>query len=189
MIEYYTDAIVLDKEELNENDSLIHLYTEKLGKVVAKAKGLKRILSKSSAHLEPLNFVKIRLVSGKNGYFQVVDALPYNEEVKIKIKSSPENLMKFLHLVGFIKEMTCELQHDLFLWQVIKKIMEADIGEKEAKCLILKALGFDPKFAQCENCANKDIKYFDKKSYIFLCQPCASLAIKANSPQGDLIDI
>ncbi len=189
MIEYYTDAIILDKEELNENDSLIYLYTEKLGKVVAKAKGLKKILSKLSAHLEPLNFVKIRLVSGRNGYFQVVDALPHNEEVKEKIKSTPEDLIKFISLAGFIKEMTFELQQDLFLWQVVKKIIETDINEKEAKLFIIKALGFDPKFAQCENCANKDIKYFNKKDHIFLCQPCVNLILKSNTPSKDLVEI
>jgi len=75
--EFFTEAIVLDREELGEFDSRIFLYTKILGKVAARAQSARKITSKLSAHIEPLNLVNARLVYGKN--FQLVDALRFQK--------------------------------------------------------------------------------------------------------------
>jgi DNA repair protein RecO len=161
MNEYLTDAVVLDKENAGELDSLIYLYTKDLGKVVAKAKSSRKITSKLSGHLEPLNLVKVRLVE-KNG-FQAVDALA------LKKFSA-----KFLRVAEFIKEMTFECQADLKLWLLIKKILaKPEIEEKIIYRSLLKALGFDPKFAECANCRKKEAYAFSPEEQKFLCRKCS----------------
>ena len=66
MLELVTEAIVLDKEDVGEQDSRVFLYTKDFGKIGAKATSLRKITSKLAAHLEPLNYATVRLVSRGN---------------------------------------------------------------------------------------------------------------------------
>jgi DNA repair protein RecO (recombination protein O) len=163
MIEYFTKALVLDQENSGEFDKSIFLYTEDLGKVVAKARSIRKITSKLAGQLEPLNFIRVRLVE-KNG-FQVVDALAFN-----KIKAS----VPALELARFIKELTFELQPDRKFWLLIRKIFQDLKNNKKISYKpFLEALGFSPKFARCNVCASKFVVYFSKTEQVFLCRKCA----------------
>lgn len=169
MIEYLTDAFVLDKENAGEMDSLVYLYTKNLGKVIAKAKSSRKITSKLGGHLEPLNLVKIRLVE-KNG-FQVVDALA----IKKFLAGKPAFLIaKFLRIMKFIKEMTFECQTDFQLWLLLKKILTGpSADEKIIYRSLLKIMGFNPKFAECSQCRKKEATAFSPEEQKFLCRKCA----------------
>ncbi|NCO15261.1 DNA repair protein RecO [Candidatus Wolfebacteria bacterium CG18_big_fil_WC_8_21_14_2_50_39_7] len=168
MIEYFTKALVLDQENSGEFDKLIFFYTEDLGKVVAKAKSIRKITSKLASQLEPLNFVRVRLVK-KNG-FQVVDALAFD-----KIKAS----QPALELVRFIKEMTFELQPDRKFWLLIRKTFQNLKNNKKFSYKpLLKALGFALDFARCSVCDSKFVVYFSKTEQVFLCRRCAPTPIK-----------
>ncbi len=163
MTEYFTKALVLDQQDSGEFDKLIYFYTEDLGKVVAKAKSIRKITSKLASQLQPLNFVRVRLVE-KNG-FQVVDALAFN-----KIKASS----LIFELVRFIKEMTFELQPDRKFWLLIRKIsQELKNNKKFSYKPILKALGFSSEFARCNVCDSKLVVYFSSAEQVFLCRKCA----------------
>ncbi len=163
MIEYFTKALVLDEGDSGEFDKLIYFYTEDLGKVVAKAKSIRKITSKLASQLQPLNFVRLRLVE-KNG-FQAVDALAFN-----KIKASP----LALEIAQFIKEMTFEIQPDRKLWLLIRKIFQNLKNNKKFSYRpLLEELGFSPKFARCKVCDGKPVVYFSKTEQVFLCRQCA----------------
>ena len=154
---------MLDQENSGEFDKLIFLYTEDLGKVIAKAKSIRKITSKLASQLEPLNFVRVRLVE-KNG-FQVVDALAFD---KVKV-SQP-----VLELVRFIKEMTFELQPDRKFWLLIRRTFQNLKNYKKFSYKpLLKALGFAPDFARCNVCDSKFVAYFSKTEQVFLCRRCA----------------
>ncbi len=183
MTEYFTEALVLDTEDSAELDKSIYLYTKELGKVVAKAKSIRKITSKLAAHLQPLSFVKVRLVE-KNG-FRVVDALAF-ERIRVSQQA--------LFLVQFIKEMTFELQSDKNLWLLIKKIpQDLRDNKKTSYQSLLRVLGFAPDFARCNVCGSKFIAYFSKTEQIFLCRRCASPCHPSSTakPKGfpDLIQI
>ncbi len=163
MIEYFTKALVLDGENSGEFDKLIHFYTEDLGKVVAKAKSVRKITSKLASQLQPLNFVRLRLVE-KNG-FQVADALAFK-----KIEASP----LALEITQFIKEMTFEIQPDRKLWLLIRKILQNLKNNKKFSYRpLLEEFGFSPKFARCNVCDSKSVVYFSKAEQVFLCRKCA----------------
>lgn len=167
MKEHSTKAFVLDSENINELDKLVYLYTEDLGKVVAKAKSARKITSKLAAYLEPLNFIRIRLIEKNN--FQIIDALNFD-----KIIASPQNLA----ISRFIKEMTAELQPDKKLWRFIRQSAEKNFSY----CPLLKILGFDPDFASCRICDCQPIDFFSKNDQIFFCQRCSS-----KIPKNELI--
>ena len=61
MEEYVTDAIVLEKQPAGESDGRYRLFTERFGRIAAKAKSSRRIISKLAGHLEPGSVAKIRL--------------------------------------------------------------------------------------------------------------------------------
>lgn len=178
MIEYFTKALVLDQENSGEFDKLIFLYTEDLGKVVAKAKSIRKITSKLASQLEPLNFIRVRLVE-KNG-FQVTDALAVD-----RIKASAP----VLELAQFIKEMTFEFQPDKKFWFLIKRTFQHLKNNKKFSYKpLLKALGFAPDFARCNVCAGKSVAYFSKSEQVFLCRRCAlSSGFKINRNELILI--
>jgi len=126
--EYYTEALVLDKEPVGEADSRVFLYTRDLGRIAATAVSARKITSKLSSHLEPLNFVKVRMIH-KNR-FQIVDAL--------KTESLPKNPNN-VAIAHLIKDLTGDEQSDPQLWELLR---EKQFSGEE----ILSALGFDISF-------------------------------------------
>ncbi len=58
-------AIVLSRRDFRENDQIISLYTKEHGKLELLARGVKKIISKQSAHLEPFSVVFITVEQGK----------------------------------------------------------------------------------------------------------------------------
>lgn len=174
MTEYYTEAFVLDKEDFREHDGMVRLYTEELGKVSARARGLKKILSKSSAHLEPLSFVRVRLMQKKTGYFQVIDVLPHHE-VSVRGKKRVARQCKILYsMAEFVDRMTRDMHPDLYLWHMIKQLAEVDVDEATMHRFLLKAFGFDPQHAVCGVCTHASVSCFLHDDHGFYCASCAS---------------
>jgi len=58
-------AITLSRRDFREHDQVVSLYTEEKGKVELLARGVKKIVSKNAAHLEPFSFVSIGIAYGK----------------------------------------------------------------------------------------------------------------------------
>lgn len=181
MTEYFTEALVIDKKTNGELDGLVVLYAQNLGKVTVKAKSIKKITSKLSGHLEPLNLVSIRLVekerlpAGRQG-FQVVDALTMNNNSHLR----KDKLIysQSIKLLQFVEAMTFDLQPDARFYLAIKKILEHFVEYKNHQKMIyshlLRILGFDPKFALCTICRNGNINFFHTADNIFLCAKCSS---------------
>lgn len=171
MHEHFTEALVLDNQDKGELDALITLYTRDFGKVIARSKSVRKITSKLSGHLQPLNFINARLIE-KNG-FQIVDALTIDAMPNFSNNpKNPEILKKNLNVAKFINDMTYELQEDSRLWQAIKKIFASNFEEKIIYHGILKIIGFDPKFAICAFCHKNETRFFIKMDHSFLCQNC-----------------
>ncbi|AKM78044.1 MAG: repair protein RecO protein [Candidatus Wolfebacteria bacterium GW2011_GWC2_46_275] len=174
MIEHYTEAFVLDREDFKEHDGIVHLYTEELGKVSARARGLKKILSKSSAHLEPLNFVRVRLMSMKSGYYQIIDVMPHDTISVREKKKDVRRCSVLLAMAEFIRKMTYELHPDEYLWDVMKRLAGAEADEGEMYRALLKAFGFDPQYATCTVCQHPEVSHFLHDDHGFYCRHCAS---------------
>ena len=172
MLEYKTEAVVLDKEEMGEYDSRVFFYTKELGKVSAKATSARKITSKLSAHLEPLNLIKLRLVHKNN--FMITDALVIDNFTNWRQSA---NLGQVLEMLNFVKEMTFEGQDDYQLWTTLKSVL---YSSTISYISLLKVFGFDPQFALCESCQNKP-NYFFAKDFIFYCKNCLDNNLCSNS--------
>ena len=74
MQEYVTRAVVLDKETRGGHaDARYSFFTERFGKVRAKATSSRKIVSKLAGHLEPGTLSAVRIIE-QHGT-RVVDAL------------------------------------------------------------------------------------------------------------------
>ena len=139
MREYHTEALVLDKESVGERDARVTLYTETLGRIVATVTSARKITSKLSPHLEPMNFALVRLT--KKNSFHVTDAL----------KSG--TFAHGIEVVKVLRAMTMESEPDPELWFALKR-------GKAAVPDVLRILGFDSQLALCELCNQSEPVYF-----------------------------
>ena len=163
MREYGGQAVVLNREPVGEADSLITFFTEQHGKLVARAKSARKIQSKLSAHLEPGNLVRIRLVE-QHG-LRVTDSL-----LETRLKVAPNHLAIVASLVG-------EAHADPFLWRALT-------SEDFSWSTILSALGWNPKTAHCRECRRStETEYFLLASQEFFCRSC----IATFRPPGDAV--
>ena len=152
MLEYLSEAVVLNKEPTGDMDARFSIFTKKFGKLAAKAKSVRRTTSKLAAHLEPGNLVDVRIVE-KNG-LQVVDALK-----KRRLDVAPTDLYRLDLLLA-------EAESDLRLWHEL-------LGGKFDWQATLKILGWDPKEATCVVCG-KETAVFYIRGQEFFCTGCAS---------------
>jgi len=160
MLEYVTEAIVLDKVDLGELDSRVYLFTKDFGKITAKIKSGRKIISKLASHTEPLNLVTVRIVD-KNSP-QLIDAL-------ISKKGIPGKT--FFKIVSLVKDISPEGQSDANLWKLLLSFI--DNGAEAGDFIkILKILGFDPTHAKCNNCLKGSPDFFSVKDLIFYCKEC-----------------
>ncbi|MDO8442930.1 MAG: recombination protein O N-terminal domain-containing protein [bacterium] len=160
MLEYVTEAIVLDKVDLGELDSRVYLFTKDFGKITAKIKSGRKIISKLASHTEPLNLVTVRIVD-KNSP-QLIDAL-------ISKKGIPGKTL--FKIVSLVRDISPEGQPDHNLWELLVAL--ADSGAKAGDfSSALKILGFDPTCAKCNNCLKGSPDFFSVKDLIFYCKDC-----------------
>lgn len=154
MIEHFTKAVILGKEDVRDYDTRVFLYCEGLGKIVAKATSLRKITSKLAAHMEPGNIVEVRLIN-KNS-FQLADA--------VKINSLPKN-PKTIRMLEIVKELSAEGQFDPDLWNYF---FSGELTSEKA----LEALGYGLGFASCQNCGAKNPTRFLVNELAYHCEPC-----------------
>ncbi|MFA6485946.1 MAG: DNA repair protein RecO [Candidatus Magasanikbacteria bacterium] len=71
-------AVILSRRDWREHDQIISLYTREHGKIEALARGVKKILSKNSAYLEPGCFVEAEIIPGKKDWAHLGSVTPIN---------------------------------------------------------------------------------------------------------------
>ncbi|GEM_PF-687535 len=59
------ESIILSRRDFREFDQIISLYTKEKGKMELLARGVKKVISKNTAHLEPCSYVQADIVPGK----------------------------------------------------------------------------------------------------------------------------
>lgn len=123
-------GIILGHKNLGENDKLLFLYTEELGKIKAIAKGARKITSKFTGHLETLNICTFSVYFGPRNTI-------LTEIITLKIFKKIREDLKKLKCGLQIAEITNEL---IFENQRIEGL--ADLIEKNLQKLNLSAKPF-----------------------------------------------
>lgn len=151
--EYTSEVIILNHEPAGDLDRRYSLFAKKFGKLVARAKSVRKIASKLSSHLEPGSCAQVRLVE-KNG-LKIADALK-----KSRLSISPASLY-------FLDKLLAEAEPEAGIWPLL---FSSELDWQR----ILQILGWDPKIAACSVCGHKEPPVFDVKRQEFFCRPCSS---------------
>jgi len=82
-------AIVLSRRDFRESDQMISVYTKEKGKLDLLARGVKKIISKNSAHLEPFSLVEIEVIPGKEiDHLTKVVPVNYFSNIRVDLQKS-----------------------------------------------------------------------------------------------------
>lgn len=151
-----TRAVVLDKDLRNDADARYSFFTERYGKILARAKSSRKIVSKLAGHLEPGTLASVRIIEMHGA--QVIDAL-----TAARTNIPLTDLAMLNNLLG-------EWEPDAELWQVLVS------GERFSWSRILSILGWDPRGAICASCniASRPAQRFYLPRQEFFCESCAS---------------
>ncbi len=165
MQEYSTLALVLDVVPTGEADARVFLFTEKLGRVAARAKSLRKISSKLASHVQPGMISRVRL-GEKNG-FQLTDALAKKSLPAEGGTPFSKGRREQIQILQMIKEYAQDYHPDAALWELV-------VSGQLASRQFLKVLGFDPEHARCHNCETPRPSYFIIKNTQYSCRNCVT---------------
>jgi DNA repair protein RecO (recombination protein O) len=144
-----TEAIILKSADANEVDRLLIVYSQKLGKISISAKGVKKLESKLRYSIEPISWVQMILVEGKN-ILILKDAIIKDQF--LNIKNDLEKIKIAEKLANLIDEAIVGEENDDDVWELIlitfKGINEGKIVLKSAvsdfEKNLIKLLGYSP---------------------------------------------
>lgn len=141
-----TEGIILKTTDSNEVDKLLSVYTEKLGKILISAKGVKKVESKLRYSIEPISYVQLILVEGKN-FLILKDAVLIDQF--LNIKKDLEKIKTAKELAEIIDEAIVGQEKDESVWSLLLKTIQAinrsssvDIADFQKN--LIKLLGYDP---------------------------------------------
>ena len=177
MQEVQTSGLVLSNESLGELDRRVAVFTEDFGKIKAKIKSGSKPVSKLNGHLQPGNFVKIRLIhvnGNENDFYQIIEASSYHSFIE---NASAAALIESLTCLNLIENLMPPAMPDPILWDFV---LEFDNIEDKRKELLLK-IGFDIDNEKCAACSKRNPLLFDTINYYFVCQECNQLSLSTTN--------
>lgn len=149
-----TEAVVLKKKDLLDKDVLICLFTEQLGQLTVFAKGIKKIASRRSPHLQTGNLVNVLLSHKNNRYFLQESQLVSGFSELKKNSESVKQLYSFLFVLD---RLLPEEQKETKIYNLTKNFL-IELSKSSSKAVILgyltdmmKLMGYlDKKVGQTE---------------------------------------
>jgi len=165
-----TEAIVLKRVDFGEADRLVTFFTQKRGKVVALAKGVRRVTSRRAPNIEVLNRVKIFL----------------HETRSLPILTEAESLESFVGVKNRLEKLSLSYQ----LIELIDRFLEEGQETRGTYDLLvnsLRALDENPVLEKCKVLVSAfKIKLLNLNGYLPELYNCA-LCRKELSPAGNFL--
>jgi DNA repair protein RecO (recombination protein O) len=122
-----TEAIVLKKRKLPQQDIVITLFTRELGKVTTYAKGIKKITSRRAPHIQTANLVNVILTQNQERFFLDQTSLISGFT---QLKEDPEKV-NFVYLFFFILDrLLPDAEPEIRLYTLVKRFL-VDISKTE----------------------------------------------------------
>ncbi len=151
-------AVVLSRRDFREFDQIISLYTLEKGKQEVLARGVKKITSKNSAHLEPFSLVEVEIVPGKEiDHLITVQPINYFSEIRKDLKKS----LASAYIVNLTDKLVHSGEQDERIFELLKtwlefvdqcnpiKLMESMLDGYIV--ILLYCLGFDIVYSEIKN--------------------------------------
>ena len=153
---FRSEAIVISHKDWGEADRMLWLYTRKLGKVQAIAKGVRKMRSRKAGHLEPFTCSDLMFARGRS--FLIVT----QAETLAPFLDLREDLLK-VGYAAYVSELldrfTYEEDDNHLIYQLLKDTLTRIDGEPEPypavryfEIHLLDLLGYKPELTNCVNC-------------------------------------
>jgi DNA repair protein RecO (recombination protein O) len=153
---YRTEAVILKRRDFGEADRILTLYTLGRGKVQAIAKGVRRIASRKSGHVELFTHAELLLAEGRN-----LDVLTQAETIR-SFRRLREDLIRATygyHIVELVdrcgEEGNGSPRTFELLCQALAALEEAEdpsLLARHFEIRLLGLLGYRPQLFQCVDC-------------------------------------
>lgn len=88
-------GIVLARHDVREADQIISILTAEQGKCDFVAKGVKKIVSKNTSHLEPCTLISFGIAEGKQEFSYITNVQPVDQFFGIRTS------LRTLHIAGY----------------------------------------------------------------------------------------
>ncbi|MBI2195434.1 MAG: DNA repair protein RecO [Candidatus Levybacteria bacterium] len=146
MRSFKTEGIVIRRRNVGEADRLLTVFTKHHGKITIKAKGVRKISSRRSGHIELLNLVSLSLYRGR-----VTSTLTEVETINNfgKIKDNLKSCGLAYHVCELIDSLCAENQENLKVYSLLCEVLANLSDQENLKVIIsrfetelLDALGF-----------------------------------------------
>lgn len=192
-----TKAIVLSEKEFGEADKLFSVYTENFGKIEVLGKGIRKNKAKLKGALQPLNYISLEFVEGKNFLIATDAILEENfEELKKEIKK----YRLALYLCQLVDKLVKGEERDAKIWQLLLETLnELKLTDNKNELIIryfewnlLSLLGFEPELYHCTLCQERISKgkfYFSAREGGIICEKCKEKAKEHREISRDAIKI
>ena len=173
-------AVVIKETTYKENDKIVTLLTDKLGKISCIARGAKKTNSPILANAQYLVYSEFVLYKSKNFYY-INNAEVINTFYNLRVDF--DKLTPIFEITKLINSITDENQDTedilkLFLntiYVIDKYYKDLNVLIATFKIKLFQLLGFAPRISICSNCDN-DLEnneiYYDYVSNSFYCKNC-----------------
>jgi DNA repair protein RecO (recombination protein O) len=178
--EYQTEAIVIKKTKLGEADTILTLFTPRLGKIQGFARSLRKPKSKMAGHLELITHSTVSLARGRGNIDTVTGAQTIN--AFLPLKNDLWLTSCGLYAVELVHQFTAEHQENQPLFQLTLETLDR-LCRDENKELVLRSFemqlldcaGYRPQLHECVTChkaLEQTINYFSPAAGGLLCPAC-----------------
>jgi DNA repair protein RecO (recombination protein O) len=178
---FRAEAVVLRHSDWGEADRMLTLYTRQMGKVRAIAKGVRKVRSRKSGHLEPFTRVNLQLARGRD-LFIVTQAEAVDTYLGLR-----DNLVR-LGYASYIVELLDRFTYDedenpslfrLLTDSLMRLDQESDpvLAIRYYEIRLLDQLGYRPELFRCVKCdaeIRPEDQYFSAAQGGVVCPRCGS---------------
>jgi DNA repair protein RecO (recombination protein O) len=178
---YQTEALVIKKTKLGEADRILNLYTPKLGKIQAVAKGVRRPRSKMSGHLELITHSLISLARGRN-----IDTVTNTRTITafLPLKSDLLRGGAALYTAELVDRFTADhIENEplfkllLATWHRLAETNDIETALRFFELHLLETVGYRPELDRCVVCkasSGTAGNWFSPMAGGVLCPACSS---------------
>ena len=188
---YKTEAVVLRKINVGEADRILTLYTPRLGRISAAARGVRRPKSKLGGHLELFTHSSLMLARGKS-----LDTVSQAETISsfLPLREDLWRSSLAFYVGELVLQFTAERVEDFAVWELLldtlQWLCETEDGEmtlRHFELNLLAHVGYQPELYRCVGCGSSlepTVNFFSTAAGGVLCPQC-----QANEPSARPVSV
>jgi DNA repair protein RecO (recombination protein O) len=178
---FRSEAIVLSHKNWGEADRMLWLYTQKMGKVQAIAKGVRKVRSRKAGHLEPFTCSNLMLARGRS--FLIITQAE-TLDAYLDLRTDLLRVGYASYVVELLDRFTYEQDDNPPVYRLLKETLNrinlnqtVDLAVRYFEIRLLDFLGYRPELTNCVHCESEiqpEDQYFSISQGGVVCPRCSN---------------